>query len=338
MDKVSIIIPVFNGEKYLARCIDSLLNQSYENNEYIFVNDGSIDHTLNILKKFQQKDKRIVIINKENTGVSDSRNQGIKKAKGKYICFCDADDMYEKKYIETMLDLIKKNNVDAVRCNFKVINKKGQTIDSGKSLLSNQKLNHESIINEVIPHCLNGTIPCFTYLLMVKKEKLKVQFPEDIAMMEDVVFYINLFLTLDNFYITNDTLYTIMFNESGATNNVKNYRRNINNVILVNKYIKDILKKSNLLTAQNVEKLNINHLNAIADFIFKHYLYGKNTIQLCQSVRNDSLLQIIAETNLKNISLVRRIIFVLIQNKHYILLKVYFFLRKIIFNLKRGNI
>ena len=112
MDKVSIIIPVFNGEKYLARCIDSLLNQSYENNEYIFVNDGSIDHTLNILKKFQQKDKRIVIINKENTGVSDSRNQGIKKAKGKYICFCDADDMYEKKYIE--INNLQQPNMNVV--------------------------------------------------------------------------------------------------------------------------------------------------------------------------------------------------------------------------------
>ena len=335
MDKISVIIPVFNGEKYLSRCINALLNQTYKNNEYIFINDGSIDNSLNILKEYEKKDDRIIIIDKENTGVSDSRNIGIRKASGDYICFCDADDIYEKNYLEVMLNLIKENNVDAVRCNFKVIDKDGKIIDKGNDILTNKMLNKEDVVNEMIPECLGGTMPCFTYLLMIKKESLNVSFPLDIAMMEDVVFYVNLLLSVDSIYITDDILYTIMFNEEGATNNVLNYERNINNVLLVNDYIKKVLKDNNILNKENMNKLNINHLNAIADFIFKHYLYGENTIDMCRRIGSDKFSLLIKETNLSYISLPRKVLLKLINNKHYLLLKIYFVLREKIYYLKK---
>lgn len=336
MYKVSIIVPIYNGEKYLNRCIDSLLNQSYKNNEYIFVNDGSSDNTLSILKQYAKNDKRIIIIDKENTGVSDSRNMGIEKAIGDYVCFCDCDDMYEENYIETMLKLAIDEDVSLVKCNFKVINKNGQIIDNGKNYFSAEKLNHEKIINDIIPYCLGGEIPCFTYLLMIKNDALNVKFPTDIAMMEDVVFYINLLLNAKSMYVTEKSLYTIMFNEEGATNNVKNYKRNINNVVLVNKYIKNILKKNGLMTSENVSKLNINHLNSIADFIFRYYLYGNdNPIDFCKEIRTEEFLKIINETDLSLISLPRRFLLKLINKKHYNLLMVYFVLRKIIFKFKR---
>lgn len=335
MDKVSIIIPVYNGDKYLIRCIDSLLNQTYTNNEYIFINDGSSDNTLSILKDYAKKDNRIKIIDKKNTGVSDSRNKGIEKAEGNYICFCDADDQYEKKYIETMLNLIKTNDVDVVKCNFKVINKSGQTIDNGNNFFINQTLNHQQIINEIIPKCLSGEIPCFTYLLMIKNDKLSVKFPTDIAMMEDVMFYINLLLSIDNMYITSDELYTIMFNDNGATNNIQNYKRNINNIVLVNKYIKNILQKNNLLTSDNILKVNSNHLNAIADFIFKHYLYANKTINLCKEVRTSSLVSLIKDSDLSQINIARRLILKMLKNEHYLLLKIYFVIREKIYHFKR---
>ena len=335
MEKISVIIPVYNGEKYLDRCIKSLLNQTYENIEFLFVNDGSTDSTLNVLKTYQKKDNRIIIIDKENTGVSDSRNIGIDKAQGDYICFCDADDMYENNYIETMLSLIKKNKADVVRCNFKVVDSYGHFIEQGNVPNKNKLYFKRDIANEIMPNCLNGSIPCFTYLLMIKKDKLKVRFPIDVAMMEDVVFYIKLLMSIDNIYITNNILYTIMFNENGATNNAMNYKRNINNVVLANKYIRQILNENNLLTAENMAKLNINHLNAIADFIFKHYLYSKNTIEMCKDIRTDSLLSLIKDTDLSQVGVVRRIIFLLLKDRHYLLLRIYFVLRKVIFNFKR---
>ena len=339
MNKVSIIIPIYNGEKYLERCINSLLNQSYKNNEYIFINDGSTDNTLNILKKYAKKDERIVIIDKKNTGVSDSRNKGIEKATGDYICFCDSDDMYEENYIETMLNLILSEKVPLVKCNFRVIDKSGREIDKGQNYFDNEKLDREKIINSVIPYCLGGEIPCFTYLLMIKKSYLNVKFPTDIAMMEDVVFYINLLLNIDSMYVTDKTLYTIMFNDEGATNNVKNYKRNINNVILVNKYIKNILKENKLLTATNMSKLNINNLNSIADFIFRYYLYGnEDIIGFCKEISSEGFLNMINETDLSLISLPRRVLLKLINKKRYRTLKIYFILRKFVFNLKRGRL
>ena len=333
MDKVSVIVPVYNCEKYIGRCIESLLNQTFINNEYIFVNDGSTDGTLDILKAFEEKDNRIFVLSKENTGVSDSRNKAIDIATGDYICFCDADDMYEPNYIEVMYNLITSKNVSLVRCNYKVIDKMGKQIDMGT--ISEQLVMEPDIKKTIIPLCLNGTIPCFSYLMMIKKENLEVKFPTDIAMMEDVVFYIELLLTINDIYITDEPLYTIMFNDEGATNNVKNYERNINNVVLVNNYIKQILINNDINSLENIQNLNFNNLRAIADFIFRNYLYGQNTIQLCENVCTSELISLIKETDLKKIGLARRILLINLGKKNFLILKLYFKLRKFIFVIRR---
>ncbi|KHS57836.1 glycosyl transferase family 2 [Terrisporobacter othiniensis] len=100
MDKVSIIVPIFNSEKYLRTSIESILNQSYKNFELILINDGSSDGSLDICKEYIDKDERIVLINKNNEGVSSARNEGIDKSTGKYIVFCDSDDYIEKNYFK----------------------------------------------------------------------------------------------------------------------------------------------------------------------------------------------------------------------------------------------
>ncbi len=89
---VTIIVPVYNGEKQIERCVKSLIGQTYLNTEIILLNDGSKDHTMQILNKYKNLDKRIIVIDKPNTGVSDTRNQGLKLANGSYIQFVDADD------------------------------------------------------------------------------------------------------------------------------------------------------------------------------------------------------------------------------------------------------
>lgn len=340
MEKISIIIPIYNGEKYLNRCIDSVLNQSYKNIEIICINDGSKDKTLDILKNYQKNDSRIIVIDKKNTGVSDSRNIGIEKSTGKYIAFCDADDIYEKNYIETLYTLLIRKNVDAVRCNFRVIDESNNQIDKGDlSELNNKIYTSKNIKNIIIPMALNGKWPCFSYLIFTKKEKVKnIKFPTDIHMMEDVVFYLNLLLNLDSIYITNKCLYTIMFNQEGATNSFKNYERNILNIIDVNKYIVEILKKNNMFDSNNVKNLNFNHLNAISDFIFKTYLYDKNkAIYICKNLSlNTYFIKMVDNVNLNNINIQRRVILKNIKNKKMITLKFYLMIRKIFYKLKRS--
>ena len=108
MDNVffSVIIPLYNKEKYIKRAINSVLKQTFQNFEIIVVNDGSTDNSLSIVKN--KKDKRIRIFNQKNLGVSNARNKGIKKSKGKYIALLDADDKFLKNYLETISKLIIK--------------------------------------------------------------------------------------------------------------------------------------------------------------------------------------------------------------------------------------
>lgn len=327
MDKVSVVLPVYNGEDYLFRCLESLTKQSYKNVEFICVNDGSNDKSLEILKSF--KDDRIIVIDKKNTGVSDSRNIAIEAASGDYVCFCDADDIYQPYYIETMLKYIKTYNADVVRCNYTVIDKNEQVINRG--VIDDGFYSKTEIENKIIPLCLKGDIPCFTYLLMIKSDVLKSRFPTDIAMMEDVIFYIDLLMNINSLYITDESLYTIMFNQNGATNNVFNYTRNINNVILVNDYIKKILVSNNIDSIENIENININNLKAIADFAFKNYVYGTNTLVLCKNTVIDSLME---NTDLNKIDIVRRVLLKLWFKRSYLLLNLYFLLRKIVFKIK----
>lgn len=111
-DLVSIIIPVFNAERYIKKTLESVLNQTYKQIEIILINDGSTDNTTNILGIFQKQDKRIRVIVQENRGVSYSRNVGLQQAKGKYIVFVDGDDYVDNNIIEELLKLITKTNSD----------------------------------------------------------------------------------------------------------------------------------------------------------------------------------------------------------------------------------
>lgn len=109
---VTVIIAVYNGEKYLSECIESVLNQTYKNLEIILVNDGSTDGSAEIIKKYEEKDRRIITIHKENSGVSLSRNAALDIATGEYICILDQDDLFAPDYVEYYLDLIKQSGAE----------------------------------------------------------------------------------------------------------------------------------------------------------------------------------------------------------------------------------
>lgn len=122
--KVSIIVPVYNVEEFLPDCLNSLINQTYENIEIILINDGSRDGSLEILKSFAQKDSRIIIFDNENHGVSYTRNFGIKNSTGDYIAFVDSDDVVAKNYIENLVNSLEENNVDMSICGYTCFDKK----------------------------------------------------------------------------------------------------------------------------------------------------------------------------------------------------------------------
>lgn len=117
-DKISVIVPIYNVEKYLLKCIESIISQTYTNLEIILVNDGSPDNSRIICDEYSKKDHRIKVINKENGGLSDARNVGLDIATGDFISFIDSDDYIHEGYYETLIDLIIKFDADIAQCEF----------------------------------------------------------------------------------------------------------------------------------------------------------------------------------------------------------------------------
>lgn len=130
LPKVSIIVPVYNSEKTLARCINSILKQKYQTTEIILVNDGSTDNSLTICEEYARKDPRVIVIDKKNTGVSDTRNTGISYASGEYIQFVDSDDWITENATGVLVDRMQQANCDMVISSFyRVVN--GKTAEKG---------------------------------------------------------------------------------------------------------------------------------------------------------------------------------------------------------------
>ncbi|MBQ6223088.1 MAG: glycosyltransferase [Solobacterium sp.] len=129
---ISIIIPVYNVENYLAECLDSVLSQTYDQIEILTVDDGSTDTSLSILHSYARKDKRIKILRKTNGGLSDARNYGMKYAKGEYWFFPDSDDLIEKTAVEDLYEAIRSTNSDIAVCDMTYFYEDGHTsVSSG---------------------------------------------------------------------------------------------------------------------------------------------------------------------------------------------------------------
>ena len=127
---ISVIIPVYNAQDGIKRCLDSLLNQSFKNFEIILLNDGSKDNSLNILKEYELKYSFVRVIDKQNEGVAVTRNKGILLAEGEYIMFMDNDDFVASDYIETFYQAIHEKNLDLVIGGYKRVNQDNQIIFS----------------------------------------------------------------------------------------------------------------------------------------------------------------------------------------------------------------
>ncbi len=125
MVKVSVIVPVYNVEKYLSKCLDSILNQTLKDIEIICINDGSSDMSPEILKTYAQKDARIIVLNQVNKGLGAARNAGIQIAKGEYIGFVDSDDFIDEDFYEKLYLAAVKNNAEIAAAGYERINYKG---------------------------------------------------------------------------------------------------------------------------------------------------------------------------------------------------------------------
>lgn len=126
---ITVIIPVYNVEKYIENCVDSILNQTYRNLEILLVDDGSTDNSGVICDAYAAKDHRVVVVHKENGGLSDARNAALDMAKGAYITLVDSDDYVTKDYVAYMYSLLQEYNADISACELKKIYSDGEELD-----------------------------------------------------------------------------------------------------------------------------------------------------------------------------------------------------------------
>ena len=141
---ISVIVPIYNVEKYLHKCIDSIINQTYKNLEIILVDDGSPDNCGKICDEYAKKDDRIKVIHKQNGGLSDARNAGLDNAKGEYISFIDGDDYIAEDMLEVLYNRIYQDNSDMAICNFLCVNEENTEI---KELNTDMPIN-DSILSQ----------------------------------------------------------------------------------------------------------------------------------------------------------------------------------------------
>jgi glycosyltransferase involved in cell wall biosynthesis len=157
MAKVSIIVPVYNAEKVLSHCIDSILNQSYKDFEVILINDGSRDGSIEILREYEKLDSRVMVIDNENNGVSETRNIGMIQAVGEYIQFVDSDDFIERDMLEKTIALMEKESSDIVMTGiFLDIEGKNGVDTSIQTFEGNISKDKKNIAQNVLER-LNGT-------------------------------------------------------------------------------------------------------------------------------------------------------------------------------------
>ena len=152
MATVSVIVPIYNVERYVEKTIVSIINQSYKDLEIILVNDGSTDNSLKICRDFAKIDDRIIVLDKKNGGLSDARNYGIEKSKGEYILFVDGDDYIHYQMVEILYNCAQKSSSDMVICNFTRVNENENTVDTKIDL--NQLKNINTYTNTEALHKL----------------------------------------------------------------------------------------------------------------------------------------------------------------------------------------
>lgn len=209
--EVSVIVPVYNVEKYIAACIQSLLLQTFQNFEILVVNDGSSDRSIDIVKTFA--DERILIFEKENGGLSDARNYGLERAKGKFIYFVDPDDWIEPSLLKDNIEIINQHNLDFVVFGFQ----KDYYGQNGKLVKSEKVLPRvEAICKGVNVHKIDDyhlSILGYAWNKIYRKsflDKHHFVFPKGISLVEDIIFNAAVYEVSDKILFNRNCYYHYM--------------------------------------------------------------------------------------------------------------------------------
>lgn len=231
-DLISIIVPVYKVEKYLHRCVDSILAQTYNNIELLLIDDGSPDNSGMICDEYAEKDSRVRVFHKPNGGVSSARNLGLREAKGEYIGFVDSDDYVLPKMYETMIDLIKSQGADIAICGYQKELKDGSFEPYWKDQLTSF-FNKEQMIANLLT---NHYYTCSVCSMLFSKSVIRsVSFDENKNHNEDLLFIYETMKNADKATFHSVPYYFYCTNEGSAT--TSGFSDAMMDVVYVSEYI-----------------------------------------------------------------------------------------------------
>lgn len=251
--KISVIVPVYNAKKYLHRCVDSILSQTFKDFELLLIDDGSTDGSGDICDNYATNDNRIKVFHKPNEGVSATRNFGIGHANGMYIQFVDGDDWIEPNMFEQMLAHVENTNADIVGCNFFI------DFDYCRNEISCYHEHEEDFVREVISDYW-GVV----WKILVKKDLYidnSIRFPSGINGGEDYVVCVKLSVSANRICCINKPLYH--YNRSANNNSIMSSysRRKVQDQINATLEIEDFLVNHRIKDKYK-EELNTRKFNA----------------------------------------------------------------------------
>lgn len=245
--KVSIIVPVYNGERYIERCLESILSQSYKEIEVIIVDDGSMDNSKKILEKFLER--RVKLYTKKNEGVSKARNFGIEKATGDLILFVDIDDYIDREMVSKLVEKVGIKEKTFILCdNLEIY--KSEVFK--RKLFESKEIDKEMVIREIG----SGKAGLVCSKLISKKilEENKIRFNPQLKFCEDQIFFLEVAEKAEEFKYIGEELY--FYDRRNEESSTRKYQENLlENFLLVQEEIKEIFKRNQLNQKEDLKIL-----------------------------------------------------------------------------------
>ena len=256
--KLSVIIPVYNAEKYIVECFDSIYNQNLNNDEFevIIVNDGSKDHSQQVIENYLQNTSNAILINQQNQGVSQTRNNGLSVAKGEYVIFIDSDDFLIPNYLDKLLKIAIDNSLDIL---------KGNLIEVDDNHLKDRDFVHSLENKEIVPGIIKSGSDAFvedydpnaSYIYLNLYRRLFLQSNNllfvKIPFAEDVIFSVHSLLKADKFMVVPTIFYVYRRNDTSAMGTMNSTKLKSMNIVIAN--LKE-LRGANSLSDAIAKKLD----------------------------------------------------------------------------------
>lgn len=213
---VSVIVPVYNSENYLKRCVESILRQTYTDLQIILVDDGSSDRSLSICNEFAMKDERVLVVNQSNQGVSSARNRGLTETRGDYILFVDSDDYLIEDCVEKLVDAVVDGEDAVIICGYLIRDENSNIVESGEQP-SNKTTDdiYDFFYNILVSRNILGSVWRTLFPVNIIK-KYNIAFPK-CALAEDQIFILNTVTKTENIKFIKDNLYVYYLNSKSST-------------------------------------------------------------------------------------------------------------------------